>query len=122
MRKPQRRNQEPRITLGERVVGALLTPLLFNVAVVIALATLSQRSRYLLMNLGSFYRSLDAGAIVLLVAPAAVGFLAGADGTARIFGHAFWTNHENHRSVLATALVWAVFAATVFWVNTRVAG
>lgn len=118
----QRRIQEPRITLGERVVGALLTPLMFNVALVIALATLSHRSRHLLVNLGSFYRSLDAGAIMLLVAPAVVGFLAGADGTARIFGHAFWTHHENHRSVLATALVWAVFAAAVFWVNTRIAG
>jgi hypothetical protein len=122
VRKPQRRIQEPRITLGERVVGALLTPLLFNAAVIISVAMLSKRTHYMLFHLGSVYRSLGAGAIMLLVAPAVVGFLAGADGTARIFGHAFWTHHENHRSVLATALVWAVFAAAVFWVNTRIAG
>ncbi len=121
MRQP-RRMQAPQVTLGERVVAALLTPLLFNAAVIISVAMLSKRTHYLLFHLDDVYRALGSGAVMLLVAPALVGFLAGSEGTANLFGHAFWTHHEHQRSWLATALVWAVFGGAVMYVNTRVAG
>ncbi len=111
--------QEPQVTLGERAVAALLTPLLFNAAVIISVAMLSKRTHYLLFHLDDIYRSLGHGAVMLLVAPAVVGFMAGSEGTATLFGHAFWTHHEHQRSWLATGLVWAVFGATVVYVNTR---
>lgn len=118
----RRRIEEPRVTLEERVVAALLTPLLFNAAVIISVAMLSKRTHYTLFHLGDLYRALGSAAVMLLVAPALVGFLAGSGGTAWIFGHAFWTHHEHQRSGLATALVWAVFGATVVYVNTHATG
>lgn len=118
----QKRNQEPAVTLDERLIAALLTPLMFNVAVIIVVAMASRRVHYMFFNLTRVYHALGSGAILMLVAPAIVGFVAGFDGTVKIFGHAFRTHHEPQRSWTATALVWGVFLAAVIFVNTRVAG
>ena len=109
-----------RVTLGERVVAALLTPVFFNAAVVIVVATLFKRGLYLFTSLHSVYGHLGKGGLMMVVAPAIVGFLAGSEGTARLFGHAFFTHHESQRNRLVTALVWAVFAAAVWFVNSAV--
>lgn len=120
--KHRRPSAAPGVSLGDRFVAALLTPLFFNAAVIITVAFFSKRTYYLLIGLNDVYQALGSGAVLLLVAPAVVGFVAGIDGTAQVFGHAFWTHHENERSLLATALIWALFAAAVVYVNTRVAG
>ena len=117
--KRRRSPTDERITLGERVVAALLTPLFFNAAVVTVVAFSSRRARIALFSLGSVYRSLGDGALLLLVAPAVVGFVAGSEGTAKLFGHAFWTHHEHERSIIATLLVWAAGFAAVVFVNGR---
>ena len=82
----------------------------------------SRRLHYMFFNLTRVYHALGSGAILLLVAPAIVGFVAGFDGTVKIFGHAFWTHHDHQQSWPATALVWGVFAGAVIFMNTRVAG
>lgn len=118
--KSKSRASSDRVTLGERVVAALLTPLFFNAAVVIVVATLFRRGFYPLMSLHSVYGHLGKGGLMMVVAPAIVGFLAGSEGTARIFGHAFFTHHGSQRNRLVTALVWSVFAAAVWFVNSAV--
>lgn len=116
------RQPAPVVTLEERLIAALLTPLAFNAAVIIVVAMTSRRLHYMFFNLTRVYHALGSGAILLLVAPAIVGFVAGFDGTVKIFGHAFRTHHDHERSWPATALVWGVFAGAVIFMNTRVAG
>ncbi len=117
---PRRRPPaDERITLGERFVAALLTPLFFNAAVITVVAFSSRRAPMAVFSLDNVYRSLGDGALLLLVAPAVVGFVAGSEGTAKLFGHAFWTHHEHERSVFATLLVWAAGLAAVVFVNGR---
>lgn len=116
------RQLAPVVTLEERLIAALLTPLVFNASVIIVVAMASRRVHYVFFNLTRVYHALGSGAILLLVAPAIVGFVAGFDGTVKIFGHAFRTHHDHERSWPATALVWGVFAGAVIFMNTRVAG
>ncbi len=113
---------EDRVTLGERLVAALLTPIFFNVAVVIGVAVMSQKTFYTWPGLTRTYLALGKGAWLCVAVPAAVGFLAGSEGTARIFGHAFLTHREGEKNLWITALVWGVFFAVVALVNGRVPG
>lgn len=54
--------------------------------------------------------------LLFIVLPAIVGFLAGSAGTAKLIGHAFWTNDEAEQNIILTLLVWAAFAVCCYFV------
>ena len=121
-RKGSVRLSEERVTLGERLVAALLTPIFFNAAVVIAVALLSKNMFYVWPSLTRTYAVMGKAVWLCVLVPAVVGFLAGSEGTARIFGHAFLTHGEGEKSLWVTALVWGVFFAVVAFVDGRMSG
>ena len=94
-----------RVSLGDRILSAFLTPIFFNIGLVILLAIDSSSWQFARL-VRSIYGGSDMAPYVMLALPAAIGFLAGSHGTSKILGHAFWTNHDNEKSLLATILVW----------------
>ncbi len=106
------------VTLGDRILSALLTPLVFNIGLIIFLA-INSSSWQFVRSVRAFYGGSDAAAYVMLGLPAAIGFLAGSRGTAKILGHAFWTNPESEKSVLATLVVWVCFLGLLLYAQSH---
>ena len=104
------------VSLSERIWSAVLTPVFFNIGLVIFLAIDSSSWRFA-RHLRSIYGSSELAPYVMLVMPAAVGFVAGSRRTSKIMGHALWTNHESEKSVLATVLVWLCIAAALIFAH-----
>jgi hypothetical protein len=98
----------------DRFLAAILSPLFFNGSLLIFATCVSKRGR-LFGSLMSLYTSPGLGVMLFIALPAVVGFIAGTSGTAKLLGHAFWTNMESERNVLATAMVWG-FLAVCFYV------
>jgi len=108
-----RRPETPSVTLSERLVAAVLTPLFFNLSLLILAAYSSGRTfRHTL----HWYALSGRTLWLMLAIPAVVGFLAGTEGTARLMGHAFGTNHGSERSAVMSVLVW-LGLALMFWLG-----
>ncbi len=108
-----RRPPTPTITLSERLVAAVLTPLFFNLSLLILAAYISGRSfRYTL----HWYAQSGRTFWLMLAIPAVIGFFAGTERTARLMGHAFGTNHGSERSLVMSVLVW-LGLALMFWLG-----
>jgi hypothetical protein len=97
------------ISLGDRLLSAVLTPLFFNISLVIFAALVSRRGR-MLGELLYMYAAPGLGMLMFVALPAIVGFLAGSSGTAKLLGHAFLTHGGSERNIILTLLVWAAFA------------
>jgi hypothetical protein len=110
------RTSSDSVSLGDRVSSALLTPVFFNIGLVIFLA-MDSSSWQFARHLRSIYGSSELAPWVMLALPATVGFVAGSRGTSKILGHALWTNHESEKSGLATALVWLSIAALLIFAH-----
>lgn len=93
---------------------AVLAPVAFNISIIIVLATVFRRSRFLGRFL--FYQSHWSGFLVLLVAgllPAIAGFMMGTSKFATLLGHFFYTNMEYEKDISKTIACWvALFAIT----------
>lgn len=105
--------QTPTVTLSERLVAAALTPLFFNLSLLILAA---YSSGYTFRHLLHWYAQLGRDVWLMLAIPAVVGFLAGTDGTARLMGHAFGTQPAPERSLVMSVLVW-LGLALMFWLG-----
>lgn len=110
------RTSSDSVSLGDRISSALLTPVFFNIGLVIFLA-MDSSSWQFARHLRSIYGSSELAPYLMLVLPATVGFIAGSRGTSKIMGHALWTNHESEKSVLATALVWLSIAVLLIFAH-----
>jgi hypothetical protein len=99
------RPQKQAVTLSDRIVSAILTPVFFNIFLVIVIA-INSSSMQFARHIRSIYGASAMAVYVMLLLPALTEFIAGSSGTAKIVGHAFWTNHDAEKSVLATAAVW----------------
>jgi hypothetical protein len=97
----------------DRFLAAILSPLFFNVSLLIVATCMSRRGR-LFGSLMYLYTSPGLGMMLFVALPAAVGFIAGTSGTAKLLGHAFWTHVESERSIAATVIVWGLFAVCFY--------
>lgn len=87
---------------------AVFAPVFFNLAMIIYVVYQAPALGAIYALRRIYFASGPVGWLMVLI-PAAVGFVAGINGSARLLGYAFWTNHPNERSVIATVLVWGVF-------------
>jgi hypothetical protein len=107
-------------TLADRLLMAVLAPVVFNVSIVIALSTFFRRSRAL-NNL--FLQSGTASSLWLLGffligVPALAGFMLGVNRCAVWLGHLFFTNMEHEKDPYKTALAWVCLFA-LFYLLSR---
>lgn len=96
-------------TLVERLIMAILTPVMFNLSLLILVSSVFKRSWYMrraLLYPGA-YTSVWLIALLLVGLPALLGFCLGAKRGATLLGHFFYTNMEHERSLQKTALAWA---------------
>ena len=97
-----------RVTLSERLFMAGAAPVFFKLALItVAIYALHRGPGF--HGLKRLYFTTGPTAWLFIIVPAIVGFLGGIEGCARLLGHAFWTHHENERSITTTVVVWAVF-------------
>ena len=94
-----------------------MTPVLFNIGLIMFLAMDSNSWKFA-HHIRSIYGSSELAPYIMLLLPAAVGFIAGSRGTSKIIGHALWTNHESEKSTLATGLVWLAIAALLIFAHS----
>ena len=102
---------EQKITLFERLLCAVLTPIVVNISIVLLMAA----SRRKFSNFSTLFawRSLPthyAPLVLTVMLPAALGFLLGSRRVLTLVGHMFYTNNEHERSEKITAAIWAGFA------------
>jgi len=86
---------------------AVLAPVVFNISIIIVLAMVFRRSRFLGRFL--FYQAHWSGFVVVLVAgflPAIAGFMMGTSKFATLLGHFFYTNMEHEKDMSKTIACW----------------
>jgi hypothetical protein len=97
----------------ERVLAALIAPVVFNASLLI-LFGLFFRKRYWLQS----HLTLPVAVwIVLLTVPAAVGFLLGFNRLVWLIGHSFWTHLSHERDRRITISIWACLGLCAFAVS-----
>lgn len=112
-RKPKEENEPP--SFQDRLLMAVLAPIAFNISIIIVLATIFRRSRFLGRFL--FYQSHWSGFVVLLVAillPALAGFMMGTSKFVTLLGHFFCTNMENEKDMSKTIACWVTLVAITY--------
>lgn len=96
-------------TLADRLLMAVLAPVVFNVSIVIALGTLFRRSstldNFLLHSSGDSSPWLLG--FLLVGVPALAGFILGVNRCAVWLGHLFFTNMEHEKDPYKTGFAWA---------------
>jgi hypothetical protein len=94
--------------LADRMLMAIVAPIVFNISIVIVIAMFFRRSRYLARYL--LYPTEISGGLVFLAAcvlPAIAGFLMGASRFATLLGHFFYTNMDHEKDIAKTTAAWA---------------
>lgn len=94
--------------LADRMLMAVLAPIVFNFSIIIVIAMFFRRSRYLGRYL--VYPADISGSLVFLavcVFPAIAGFLMGSRRFATLLGHFFYTNMDHEKDTAKTIAVWA---------------
>ncbi len=105
-------------SFSERIVMAILAPLFFNVSLLICLASLSRRARFIAK--AGVYEVLASGWVLfalLIVVPAITGYRLGADKCATVLGHFFFTNMEHEKSPVKTFFAWGCFLLIAYVVS-----
>lgn len=108
----QSRSSSHGTSLSDRLIAAVLSPLFFNVALLIVAAT--SRRGHMFGSLMYLYTSSGLGGILMLALPAAVGFVMGSSGLGKLMGHAFMTNTGAERNIILTLMVWCAFAVCFY--------
>jgi hypothetical protein len=99
------KNEQP--SLQDRLLMAVLAPIIFNISIIIVLAIALRRSRSIGRFL--FYQAHWSGFLVVLVAgflPAIAGFMMGTSKFATLLGHFFYTNMEHEKDMRKTIASW----------------
>jgi hypothetical protein len=105
-------------SMADRLITALLAPLLFNAGIIICMMAFSKHSRFF------WGRRLHIGdaslldVVIFFMVPAIAGFFSGSLGMASLLGHAFLTHNDDRRSVVKTVLVWGAFGFC-YWLTVR---
>ena len=96
------------LSLSDRLLAAVLAPVAFNISVIILLAVLFRRSRFIgkvlyndIQLLGNFLL------LALVILPALTGFFTGTARFITLLGHFFYTNMEHENDARITAAAWA---------------
>lgn len=100
---------------------AFLAPIFFNISIIIVLAVVFRRTRFLGRFL--FYQTHWSGALILLIAgllPALAGFAMGTSRFAILLGHFFYTNMENEKELGITLACWLTLLAIAYLLSGAV--
>jgi hypothetical protein len=94
--------------LTDRLLAAVIAPIVFNFSIIVVLAVFFRRSRGLGRILYSDISLL--GSVLfwgLLILPAMIGLLIGTARFATLLGHFFYTNMEHEKDARITVASWA---------------
>ncbi|MDD4911532.1 MAG: hypothetical protein PHP57_04505 [Sideroxydans sp.] len=100
---------------------AVLAPIAFNISIIIVLAMVFRRTRFLGRFL--FYQAHWSAFLVVFVAgllPAIAGFMMGTSKFATLLGHFFYTNMEHERDLSKTIACWLGLLAIAYLLSGAV--
>lgn len=108
-------------SLWDRLGAAILAPIAFNFGIVIVVSLISGNVRSPLLNPFRWLYGVSASYLLLvsIVLPAVAGFIMGMTKFTTLYGHFFYTNSDDEKSVRMTIFVWFVLLFTAY-VLTRV--
>jgi len=100
----------------DRIIAAVLAPVVFNFSVLVVLAVVFKRSTLaaLFFLTGPVF---NAATIVLVLVPVIVGFVFGTNGVANLLGHSFYTHLESKRDARVTAAIWIAIFLAAYWIE-----
>lgn len=105
-RSPEADDDQPGI--ADRLFAAVLAPIVFNISIVIILATFFRRSRFIGRVLANDIHALGGFLLfALLILPALLGLIVGTSRFITLLGHFFYTNMEHEKDAHITVAVWA---------------
>lgn len=101
----QEENERP--SIQDRLLMAVLAPIVFNISIIFVLVLVFRRSR--ILGRLMFYQAHWSGFFVVLVAgllPAIAGFMMGTSKFSTLLGHFFYTNMEHEKDIRKTIACW----------------
>ena len=109
----------------DRVFSAIISPIIFNLAVVIMLGVFSQRSYLFRVSFGNI-ESIVLGYtgqklfLLFVIIPAIYGLMFGSKGVSEFIGHAFYSNMEEQKNLTITFAIWLIIALTAYFMQNRI--
>jgi hypothetical protein len=109
MKSSKASNLTSRIDLADRIVAALLAPLVFILSLLIVYFVFFRRSvpsshPWIITSVRDVYGIILAA----VICPAIFGFAAGTDGVVSALGHMFLT-HPRDKNIRKTLIYWTIF-------------
>lgn len=110
MMKPEERSES--LSLFDRIFAGLMAPFFMNISVIIILASVFRRGRYLRrFLLRSIEFPFDAGKVYFIgtiILPCVVGLILGSEKIITLIGHCFLSNPELSKNSVPIAIaLWA---------------
>ncbi|WP_036299889.1 hypothetical protein [Methylotenera sp. L2L1] len=114
--KTKQLEQDEEPSLLDRLGTAILAPIAFNFGIVVIVSLISGSVRSPLLNPFRWLYGISASYLLLvsILLPAIAGFIMGMTKFTTLYGHFFYTNGDDEKSIPMTILVWAVLLLTAY--------
>ena len=109
----------------DRLLSAIISPVIFNLSVVIMLGVLNKKGYWFRVSIGDI-QSIALGYmgqkifILFVIIPAIYGLVFGSKGVSQFIGHAFYSNMEEQKNLAITISIWAIIFLTAYFMQNQI--
>lgn len=109
----------------DRILSAIISPVIFNLSVVIMLGVLNKKGYWFRVSLGDI-QSIALGYtgqklfLLFVLVPAIYGLIFGSKGVSEFIGHAFYSNMPEQKNMAITLSIWATILLTAYFMQSQI--